>query len=318
MKHLFLIDPIATFHPKKDTTLALMTAVQERDGEVWAAELPQLSGHGGYASVHATRYTVDTSAPAFYTEHETVTMRLDDFHVVWMRKDPPFDLQYVYATYLLDLADPSKTLVMNKPQGLRNANEKVFILNFPDVIPDTAVVRSRSDIRAKVEEFGGKAVIKPLDRMGGDGIFVLRSDDGNFNSIVDAVSNGGREHVMVQRFLPAAAEGDKRIILINGKPLGAILRVPQGTDFRGNMAAGGVAIQSTITPREHEIIAHIAPRLRAEGLYLVGLDVIGEKVTEINVTSPTGVREIDTFDGVRIANDIVGWAEEHAPTADEP
>lgn len=314
MKHLFLIDTIATFHPKKDTTLALMTAVLERGGEVWAAELPQLSGHGGYASVHATRYTVDTAASVFYTAFETETLRLDAFNVVWMRKDPPFDLQYVYATYLLDLADPAKTLVMNKPQGLRNANEKVFILNFPDVIPDTAVVRSRSDIRAKVAEFGGKAVIKPLDRMGGDGIFVLHSDDGNFNSIVDAVSNGGREHVMVQRFLPAAAEGDKRIILINGKPLGAILRVPQGTDFRGNMAAGGIAIASTITPREHEIIERIAPRLRAEGLYLVGLDVIGEMVTEINVTSPTGVREIDTFDGVRIANDIVGWAEDNAPT----
>lgn len=309
MKHLFLIDDIATFNPEKDTTLALMTAVQERDGEVWGATVDQLSGRGGVARVHATRYHIDTDARPFYQAGETRTETLDAFQVVWMRKDPPFNLQYVYATYLLDLADPSKTLVVNKPQGLRNANEKVYILNFPDVITDTAVVRTRADIREMVEAFGGKAVIKPLDQMGGEGIFVLRSDDGNFNSIVDAVSRGGTEHVMVQRFLPAAAEGDKRIILIDGKPLGAILRVPQGSDFRGNMAAGGIATKVDITPREHEIIGQLAPRLRAEGLYLVGLDVIGGYVTEINVTSPTGVQEIDRFNGTRIARDIVGWAE---------
>lgn len=313
MKHLFLIDQIATFHPQKDTTLALMTAVQERGGEVWGATLEQLSGRGGVARVHATRYTVDTAATPFYQAGDTVTAVLEEFHVVWMRKDPPFNLQYVYATYLLDLADPTKTLVMNKPQGLRNANEKAFILNFPDVITDTAIVRTRSDIREMVREFGGKAVIKPLDQMGGEGIFVLREDDGNFNSIVDAVSRSETEHVMIQRFLPAAAEGDKRIILINGRPLGAILRVPQGTDFRGNMAAGGVATKSTITKREHEIIESIAPRLQAEGLYLVGLDVIGECVTEVNVTSPTGVQEIDRFDGKKIGRDIVAWAEENAP-----
>lgn len=310
MKHLFLIDDIASFHPEKDTTLALMTAVHERDGEVWGATVDQLSGRGGVARVHATRYDIDTDARPFYKTGETRTAPLEAFQVVWMRKDPPFNLQYVYATYLLDLADPSKTLVVNKPQGLRNANEKAFILNFPDVITDTAVVRSRADIREMVEAFGGKAVIKPLDQMGGDGIFVLRADDGNFNSIVDAVSRAETEHVMVQRFLPAAAEGDKRIILIDGKPLGAILRVPQGSDFRGNMAAGGIATKSEITAREHEIIERLAPRLRAEGLYLVGLDVIGGYVTEINVTSPTGVQEIDRFDGTRIARDIVGWAEE--------
>ena len=313
MKHLFIIDDIATFHPRKDTTLALMTAVQERGGEVWGSKLEHLSGRGGVARVHATRYTVDTAATPFYKQGETVTAELEEFDVVWMRKDPPFDLQYVYGTYLLDLADPKKTLVVNKPQGLRNANEKAYILNFPDVITDTAIVRTRADIRETVDEFGGKAVIKPLDQMGGEGIFILRSDDGNFNSIVDAVSRGETEHVMIQRFLPAAAEGDKRIILINGRPLGAILRVPQGTDFRGNMAAGGVAIQSEITKREHEIIESMAPRLQAEGLYLVGLDVIGEYVTEVNVTSPTGVQEIDRFDNKKIGRDIVAWAEENAP-----
>lgn len=313
MRHLFIIDPIASFQPKKDTTLSLMEAAQRLGSEVWGATLDDLTGHGGYAQVRATRYDVDASATPFYVVKEQMVARLDEFQVVWMRKDPPFDMQYVYATYLLDLAPSSRTLVMNRPQGLRNANEKAFILNFPEVITDTAIARTRSEIRALVNDFGGKAVIKPLDLMGGSGIFVLRTDDGNFNSIVDAVTKGETEFVMLQRFLPAAAEGDKRIILIDGKPLGAILRVPQGIDFRGNMAAGGIATKSVITAREHAIIEHVAPRLREEGLHLVGLDVIGEMVTEINVTSPTGVREINAFDGVQIENDIVGWAEANAP-----
>lgn len=309
MKHLFIIDPIETFNPKKDTTLALMEAAQRLGSEVWGATLDDLTGRGGYVNVRATRYSVDAAAKPFFTVEEATIARLDEFQVVWMRKDPPFNMQYVYATYLLDLVDPTKTLVMNRPQGLRNANEKAFILQFPDVITDTAIGRTRRDIREIVEEFGGKAVIKPLDLMGGSGIFVLRTDDGNFNSIVDAVTKNESEFVMLQRFLPAAAEGDKRIILIDGKPLGAILRVPQGVDFRGNMAAGGIATKIGITDREHEIIERVAPKLREEGLYLVGLDVIGGFVTEINVTSPTGVREINAFDGVSIGDDIVGWAE---------
>lgn len=312
MKHLFLIDPIEDFHPEKDTTLAFMRSVTERGGEVWAAQMQYLSGRAGSAHVHATRYTIDVQQTPFFTEGETIHTALEFFDVVWMRKDPPFDQQYINATWLLDLVDPTKTLVVNNPQGLRNANEKAFILQFPDAITDTAIVRTREDIRAAVKEFGGRAVIKPLDQMGGVGIFVLRADEGNFNSIVDAVTVHETEHVMIQRFLPDAAVGDKRIILLNGEPKGAILRVPQGTDFRGNMAAGGVATKSEISPREHEIIEQIGPRLREEGLYFVGLDTIGDYVTEINVTSPTGVQEINRFDDVRIDLDIVKWVEEKA------
>lgn len=314
MKHLFLIDPIETFHQQKDTTLAFMNAVQERGGEVWGAELQHLTGRPGSAHIKAIRYTVDLVGLPFYTAHEEISVPVEHFNVVWQRKDPPFDPQYINSTWILDLVDPTKTLVVNDPQGLRNANEKALILQFPDAIPDTAIVRTREDIRAAVKEFGGRAVIKPLDQMGGVGIFVLASDDGNFNSIVDAVTVDESEHVMIQRFLPEAAIGDKRIILLDGKPLGAILRVPQGTDFRGNMAAGGVATKSEITKREHEIIEQLAPRLREEGLYFVGLDTIGDYVTEINVTSPTGVREINTFDDVRIEREIVEWVENKAPT----
>lgn len=317
MKHLFLIDPIETFHPQKDTTLAFMNAVQERGGEVWGAELQYLTGRAGKAHIKATRYTVDLVGLPFYTAHEEINTELEHFNVVWQRKDPPFDAQYINSTWILDLVDPTKTLVVNDPKGLRNANEKAFILQFPDAITDTAIVRTREDIRAAVKEFGGRAVIKPLDQMGGVGIFVLKSDDGNFNSIVDAVTVDESEHVMIQRFLPDAAIGDKRIILLNGKPLGAILRVPQGTDFRGNMAAGGVATKSEITAREHEIIEQLAPRLQEEGLYFVGLDTIGDYVTEINVTSPTGVREINTFDDVRIEREIVAWVEDKAPARND-
>lgn len=312
MKHLFLIDPIEDFHPQKDTTLAFMRSVTERGGEVWAAQMQYLSGRAGKASVHATRYRIDVSQTPFFTAEETIYTELEFFHVVWMRKDPPFDQQYINATWLLDLVDPTQTLVVNRPQGLRNANEKAFILQFPGAITDTAIVRTREDIRAVVQEFGGRAVIKPLDQMGGVGIFVLRADEGNFNSIVDAVTVNETEHVMIQRFLPEASIGDKRIILLNGRPMGAILRVPQGTDFRGNMAAGGVATKTDITAREHEIIEQIGPRLREEGLYFVGLDIIGDYVTEINVTSPTGVQEINRFNDVRIDLDIVAWVEEKA------
>lgn len=312
MKHLFLIDPIEDFHPQKDTTLAFMRSVTERGGEVWAAQMQYLSGRAGKAYVHATHYTIDVDKTPFFSAGETVHTELESFQVVWMRKDPPFDQQYINATWLLDLVDPTRTLVVNRPQGLRNANEKAFILQFPDAITDTAIVRTRADIEAAVRAFGGRAVIKPLDQMGGVGIFVLRADEGNFNSIVDAVTVHETEHVMIQRFLPEAAVGDKRIILLNGKAMGAILRVPQGTDFRGNMAAGGVATASDITRREHEIIEQIGPRLREEGLYFVGLDTIGDYVTEINVTSPTGVQEINRFNNVRIDLDIVDWVEAKA------
>lgn len=309
MKHLFLIDDIKTFHRTKDTTLAFMTAVQERGGTVWGATMDLLWGKPGKAVVRATHYTVDMQQDDFYKAGDTIVADLTDFDVVWMRKDPPFNMQYINATYLLDLVDPQKTLVVNRPQGLRTANEKAFILQFPKWITDTAIARDREDIRALVDEFGGRAVIKPLDRMGGEGIFVLKADDGNFNSIVDAVTLGGVEHVMIQRFLPDAALGDKRILLIDGKPLGAILRVPQGKDFRGNMAVGGVATKVAITDREHEMIKAIGPRLSQEGLYFVGLDIIGGYMTEVNVTSPTGVQEINRFDNVRIDLDIVAWAE---------
>lgn len=315
MKHLFIVDPLSTFKPAKDTTLALMDAVRRAGSEVWACTLDDLTGHAGYATARAQQLRVAIDGTPFYEVIDESEEALEFWQVVWMRKDPPFDTTYIFSTYLLDLADPERTLVVNRPSGLRDANEKAFILQFPEVITDTAITRCPRSIARFVEQCGGEAVIKPLDLMGGAGIFILRSSDPNFNSIVDAVTRGQREFVMIQRYLPRASEGDKRIILMDGEPLGAILRVPQGVDFRGNMAAGGIATQSVITDRDQEIIAAVAPALRQRGLWLVGLDIIGDYVTEINVTSPTGVREINRFDNTHIEDAIVGWTEKNAPVS---
>jgi glutathione synthase len=222
-------------------------------------------------------------------------------------------MNYLYATYLLEQVDPAHTIVINRPAGLRDANEKAYILHFGDVIPETLVTRSSAEILGFLGEVGGLGVIKPLDQMGGTGIFMLRDDDPNLNSILETSTKRGQEVVMVQRYVPEAAQGDKRILLMDGEPLGAIVRVPQGKEFRGNLAAGGIAERGTITATDRRIIDAVVPKLREDGLWFVGLDVLGDRLTEVNVTSPTGVQEIDRWDGVSVETTVLDWAEAHAP-----
>lgn len=312
MKHLFIIDPIEHFKVQKDTTLAFMLECQSRGHEVWTASLADISADKTGPTAHARRTTVRYVDGDHYDIESPEKLHLSGFDVIWNRKDPPVTPQYWYVSQLLDLVDGDGTFVMNRQQGVRDANEKLFILHFPEFIADTLVTRRRDDALEFTRSVGGRAVIKPLDQMGGAGIFILESDSENFNSIFDAVSDGDQKMVMVQRYLPEAKIGDKRIILLNGEPLGAILRVPQGTDFRGNMAVGGVARGVDITAREHEIVEALAPELRRRGLYFVGLDIIGEQITEINVTCPTGVQEIDREHGLKIETDVVDFAEERA------
>jgi glutathione synthase len=226
-----------------------------------------------------------------------------------MRKDPPVSTAYLYATYLLDYVDPNKTLVLNHPQGLRAANEKMFALQFKDAIPDTIVSQSKSVIREFVET-KGIAVLKPLGGKAGEGILLLAAGDRNFNSLIEISTLQGQLPVMVQEYLPQAQEGDKRIILLNGEPIGAVNRVPSGKEFRGNMATGGRVEQSTLTEREQSICQQVAPMLQKYGLMFVGIDVIGDYLTEINVTSPTGIREIDRLDGVRLGDRVIEWVAE--------
>jgi glutathione synthase len=227
---------------------------------------------------------------------------------VFMRKDPPVNIYYLYATYILELIDPQKTLVVNSPQGLREANEKMYTLRFAGVMPETIVTQNKAIVRKFVEQ-QGRAVLKPLGGKAGEGILFLKAGDRNFNSLIEISTGQGKEPVMVQAFLEAAKEGDKRIILLDGQPLGAVNRVPTGSEFRGNMAVGGRVEKTEITPREYEICALVGPQLRADGLYFVGIDVIGGYLTEVNVTSPTGVREIDRLNSTCLGREVITWLE---------
>ena len=229
---------------------------------------------------------------------------------VFMRTDPPVNDSYLYATYILDYIDQNKTLVINSPSGIRGANEKMYALQFTKAIPETIVSADKQFIRQFVQAKGA-AVLKPLGNKAGEGILFLQSGDRNFNSIVELSTLQGRVPVMVQTYLPEAKEGDKRIILLNGEPIGALNRLSSGTDFRNNMATGGTVAQTEITPREDEICAQVAERLRQDGLIFVGIDVIGGYLTEVNVTSPTGIREIDRLDGTHLGHEVIQWIEQN-------
>jgi glutathione synthase len=231
---------------------------------------------------------------------------LDEMDAVFMRTDPPVDVSYLYTTYILDCIDPQKTLVVNSPNGLRAANEKMFALQFQKWMPETIVARDREIIRQFVEKQGA-AIMKPLGGKAGEGILYLQPEDRNINSLVEISTQWGKFPMMIQQFLPAAKDGDKRIILLDGKPLGAIDRIPTGNEFRGNMAVGGRVAKAEITERELAMCAEIAPVLQAYGLYFVGIDVIGGYLTEVNVTSPTGIREIDRLNDVSLGQQVMEW-----------
>jgi len=223
-----------------------------------------------------------------------------------MRVDPPVTTEYLYATYILDYIDPQRTLVINAPAGIRAANEKMYAMQFTTCIPETIVTTDKQLIREFVQR-QGKAVMKPLGGKGGEGILFLTNGDPNFSSLTELSTNFGKMPVMVQAYLPEAIQGDKRIIVLAGKPIGAVNRIPAQGEFRGNMAAGGRADAIGLTPRDREICEAVAPALHRDGLIFVGLDVIGGYLTEVNVTSPTGIREIDRFDQVRLGEQVIKW-----------
>lgn len=318
MKLTFIIDPLARLDPGHDTTVAIMEAAQSLGHEVWITETHQLSVVNGKAwatlqrlkiipvSLQEERWVTESQ---WYKIHETNFLCLETMDAVWMRKDPPVTIRYLYATYILDLIDPQKTLVINSPQGLREANEKMYTLQFHEEMPETMVSQDKVLIRQFVEEHGS-AVLKPLGGKAGEGILFLEPGDRNFYSMIEISTQQGQEPIMVQRFLPAAKEGDKRIILLNGEAIGAVNRIPTGKEFRGNMAVGGRVAKTEITPREQEICQHLRPKLQADGFYFVGIDVIGGYLTEVNVTSPTGVREIDRLNDVNLGKVVIGWLED--------
>jgi glutathione synthase len=303
MNILFIADPLTSFKIYKDTTFAMMRELQKRGHRIAACEPSQLSWVRGGKVQASTQSIRLTGHPEnwFEVTAEPV-MALSDFDAVLMRKDPPFDSEYFYATHLLEQAEREGARVFNKPRSLRDHPEKLAILEFPDFIGPTLVTRDAAEIRRFHAEHQD-IILKPLDGMGGMGIFRVKADGLNLGSIIETLNKDGRETVMVQKFLPEIVEGDKRVLVIGGKPVPFCLaRIPQGSEVRGNLAAGGKGVARPLSARDREIAEALGPILAARGLLLVGLDVIGDSLTEINVTSPTCFQEIADQAGFDVAS----------------
>lgn len=289
-----VMDPIGAIKFHKDSTLAMLFAAQSRGFELHYMELPDLSLRDGTAMGRTRPLKVMRDERQWFELGEAQERRLGEIDVLLMRKDPPFDMEFVYATYILEQAERDGAWVVNRPASLRDANEKVFATRFPELMPPSLVTRHGEDIRQFVTEHR-TAVIKPLGGMGGASVFKLAADDQNTGVIIETLTGRGEHYVMVQRFVPEIAQGDKRILVIDGEPVPyALARIPAAGEFRGNLAAGGSGSGVALTEHDRAICARVAPILREMGLVFVGLDVIGEYLTEINVTSPTCIRELDT------------------------
>ncbi|WP_448601581.1 glutathione synthase [Thermoleptolyngbya sp.] len=315
MKLAFIIDPIHRLDPGHDTSVALMEAAQQLGHEVWITETNRLSVVGGkaYAQLQPVRLEpvelVDgrwVAAAEWFEVGDRQFLPLESMDAVFMRTDPPVDIPYLYATYVLDYVDPAKTRVINAPAGLRAANEKMYALQFAGAIPETIVTADKQVIREFVERQGA-AVMKPLGGKAGEGILFAEPGDRNLNSLIEISTQQFRVPIMVQEYLPAAKDGDKRVILLDGDPIGAVNRIPTGKEFRGNMAVGGRVAAVEITERDRQICEQLAPILRRDGLIFVGIDIIGGYLTEVNVTSPTGIREIDRLNNVRLGYRVLEW-----------
>ena len=303
------MDPVEKINIDRDTSFVLMLEAQQRGHELYIADVDDLFVRGGTTYGRYRRLQLARATP-HYKLGEFEVGALTDFDTVWMRKDPPFDMKFFFATHLLSLIDPSRCFVMNNPKGLREANEKLYALRFPEQIPQTLVTGDMQRLKDFMEEHGGEMIVKPLDGCGGSGVFYVRTEDRNTNAILEAATDHGRRLVMGQRYLPEIRQGDKRIIVLDGEPLGAVLRVPLDTETRGNIHVGGQCVKTEVTERDREICAALAPLLRQDGLFFVGLDVIGSYLTEVNVTSPTGIQEINALNGVRLESRVLDFVEE--------
>ncbi|WP_025089840.1 glutathione synthase [Brucella intermedia] len=293
------MDHISTVNIGGDTTFALSLEAQKRGHELYHYTPDRLSMRDGVVSARLEKMEVRDIKGDHYTLGEPIRRDLSEMDVVLLRQDPPFDMNYITTTHLLERIHP-KTLVVNDPAWVRNSPEKIFVTEFPDLMPETLITKDPQEVMDFRREFGD-IILKPLYGNGGAGVFHLADGDRNLTSLLEMFGQLFKEPFIAQRYLKDVRAGDKRIILIDGEPVGAINRVPSETDARSNMHVGGRAEQSKLTPREREICERIGPSLKERGFILVGIDVIGDYMTEINVTSPTGVREIQRFDGTNIA-----------------
>ena len=300
-----VMDPIGSIHYKKDTTLALLWAAQDRGWVLFHIAPDGLFLDGDAPMATAQPLTVHHNPEHWYDLGDTVTLSLAELDVVLMRKDPPFDMEYIYATYLLERAEQQGALVVNRCQSLRDCNEKLFATEFPQCCPPLLVSRDMDRLRAFHAQHGD-VIFKPLDGMGGSAIFRAKPDDPNISVILETLTHSGRQTIMAQQYLPDIKEGDKRILMINGEAVPwCLARVPLAGESRGNLAAGGAGRVQALTERDQWIASQVGPTLRDRGLYFVGLDVIGDYLTEINVTSPTCLREIEAESGLDIAGQLL-------------
>ncbi len=301
MDMAFIIDPPEKLAAYKDSSVAMMRSAAARGHRVWIIERASLRWQNGVTSARARRIEVSDDNDAWWRVEEESVRPLRDYSALLMRQDPPFDMEYVAATWLLQRAEAEGARIFNGPQAIRDHSEKLALCEFAQFAPTTRVARAPADVQAFIDEFKD-VVIKPLDGMGGAGVFRIRHDEPNRNVIVETVTALGTRSVMVQRYLPAVTAGDKRVLIIGGQvvPWG-LARIPQGGELRGNLAAGGKGVAQPLTAGEREIADYLAPILWARGLFIIGLDMIGERLTEINVTSPTCFVEISRQSGVDVA-----------------
>lgn len=317
MDFVFVIDELAGLQPGHDSSVALMEAAQLLGHRILVTTAGELSFTDAGPTAMCRQVTLRPAVlhdghwladPEWFTVTDPALYRLGDAGAVFMRTDPPVDAQYLRATYLLDLIDPAHTVMVNSSSGVRNANEKLFALRLPELGPSTLVTADRRQIRDTVTTWG-RAVLKPTDGMAGRGILILDPGDPNLASILDTATERGRIQVVVQRWVPESAAGDRRVIVLDGRPVGAIRRIARAGEFRCNMAAGAAVVADTVTDRDREICVALAPLLHEHGLPFVGIDVIGGFLTEVNVTSPTGLREIDALTGSTVALNTITWVD---------
>jgi glutathione synthase len=309
MKILFVMDPLARINIASDTTFALMLESQARGHEIFFCETRHLGLEHDRAVAAAWTVTARKVPGDHYLLGPQFSAPLDQYDAVLMRKDPPFDVDYYFATLLLERAR-GRTVIVNDPRALRDSNEKLAVLSFPRLTPPLIVTRDAARLRGFLAEHGGEMVVKPLDASGGFGVFHVRQGDSNTGSILEQATNLGRRWTVAQRWLAASREGDKRILLVDGEPLCAVLRVPGPDDSRGNLHVGARPMATELDDRDRAIIDALAPHVRSHGLFFVGLDVIGGWLTEINVTSPTGILEANALYGARFETRVIERLEE--------
>lgn len=301
MKLAFIVDPLDEFKLEKDTTYAIMREAAAQGHALYALQQDDLAWHKQSVTGNAARLHLTGETPGWYRLDPPAETPLEQFDAVLMRKDPPFDMEYVYSTYLLEMAERRGARVFNRPQAIRDYNEKMAIARFSEFIAPTLVTRRTELLHGFLHEHSD-IILKPLDGMGGSSVFRVRRDDPNINVIIETLTGDGRRTIMAQRYIPEISAGDKRVLVIGGKPVPYCLaRIPKAGETRGNLAAGGTGVARELTARDRVIAETLGPQLAAAGLLLVGLDVIGDHLTEVNVTSPTCFQEITQQTGFNVS-----------------